>query len=161
MRNHLKASQRGFTMIELLFVVLVISIVSAITVPHLTETKAAAREGAAVASLRQIANAQVAFAATSGQFGSLTELSDAGLIDSALASGPKDDYTYQATAQGANDFTVTAVPASSGSGSPRRGFFADASGVIRYTEDGSTPTASSPALVFANSGWAIIENNGN
>jgi type IV pilus assembly protein PilA len=49
------------------------------------------------------------------------------------------------TNAGVNSYTINAVPVTVGS-TGQRGFFVDASGVIRFTTDGSVPTISSPAL---------------
>jgi type IV pilus assembly protein PilA len=49
------------------------------------------------------------------------------------------------TAAGVNNYTINAVPVTIGS-TGQRGFFVDASGVIRFTTDGTLPTIASPAL---------------
>ena len=49
------------------------------------------------------------------------------------------------TNAGANTFSIGGVPVTPGS-TGQRGFFVDASGVIRMTTDGSLPTTSSPPL---------------
>jgi type IV pilus assembly protein PilA len=49
------------------------------------------------------------------------------------------------TTPGVNDYTISAVPVIIGA-SGQRGFFADPSGIIRFTTDGSIPTIASPAL---------------
>ncbi len=59
-------SRRGFTLVELMFVVGVIGILSAIAAPALTKTRLAANESSAIASLRVIHSGQQAFWASCG-----------------------------------------------------------------------------------------------
>jgi len=49
------------------------------------------------------------------------------------------------TTPGVNSYTIGAVPVIIGA-SGQRGFFADPSGVLRFTTDGSMPTIASPPL---------------
>lgn len=60
------SSNRGFSLIELLFVTGVIGILSAIAAPALTKTRLAANESSAIASLRTIHSGQQAFWASCG-----------------------------------------------------------------------------------------------
>jgi hypothetical protein len=113
------------------------------------QSKAAANEASAIASVRNIITAQVTYYSTvgGGKYGDLDKLKTVKLIDEVLGSGSKDGYTFAVpVGDGAiDDFNVTAVPDAPGK-TGFRGFFGDATGVIRYSADGSTPTASSPAL---------------
>lgn len=58
------ASDKGFTLVELLIVVVVIAITSALAVAGLLRAKAAANEASAVGSMRAINNAQEVYAAS-------------------------------------------------------------------------------------------------
>jgi prepilin-type N-terminal cleavage/methylation domain-containing protein len=66
----------GFTLVELMIVVGVIAVISAIAVPRLTEARVAANEGAAIASLRTVHAAQASYAATCGGGGYAQTLDD-------------------------------------------------------------------------------------
>jgi prepilin-type N-terminal cleavage/methylation domain-containing protein len=66
--------QKGFSLIELLLVVAVILIIAAIAVPNFLRSRMAANEASAVASLRNIESAQVAYNSTYPTFGFAPDL---------------------------------------------------------------------------------------
>jgi type IV pilus assembly protein PilA len=144
MRNQ----QKGFSLIELLIVVAIILIISAIAIPNFMRSRMRANEVSAVASLRSINTAAVTYSITYPDLNfppnlaalggaapcTLTSSAGACLIDEVLASGSKSGYLFVWTGDGQIPsvvFTLTATPQVPGS-SGQNTYCTDPSGVIRF-----------------------------
>ena len=161
-RSTLQAA--GFTLVELLIVVAVIGIVSAISVPAMLRARRTGNEASAIGSLRALNSAQTSYAAAAAKGGFSPTLatlaaacpgSSVGFISPDLSTDPsvKSGYTITMAASassspGPNDcngvpsetaYYVTAVPVSAGL-SGLRAFASTGAGTIFFDQLGIAPT---------------------
>jgi prepilin-type N-terminal cleavage/methylation domain-containing protein len=154
----------GFTLVELLIVIAVIGILSAIVAPALIRARLAGNEASAIGSMRAINSAEASYSALAGKGGYATQLSvlsvpcpssTAGFISPDLSLDPsrKSGYTITLAAgavgtPGPNDCNGTATltayyaiaePLTIGI-SGHRAFATTGRGTIFYDPSGTAPT---------------------
>ena len=156
----MRRNNEGFSLIELLIVVAIILIIAAIAIPNLLQSKIAANQASAVASLRTVNTCEVTYSSTYNQgfTSTLAQLglpasgnttsSNAGLVDSVLSGGSKSGYTFGYAASAAVNgstpsYTVNANPISVGT-TGKNYYFTDATNTIRQNSSAQASASVSP-----------------
>jgi type IV pilus assembly protein PilA len=149
----------GFSLIELLIVVGIILVITAIAIPSLMRSKASANEASAVATLRSVNAACNTYTSTFNIGyplillylgpGSPTSSTAAGIVDSVVAGGIKSGYTFSYVSGAPSSgqirtYTFSASPTVPGN-TGQRYFYTDQTGVIRQNL-GTVATSSSTPI---------------
>ena len=152
---------RGFTLLELVIVILLIGIVAALAIPMLMRARMSGNEAAAIATMRAIISAQTDFSAANGGFADTLDTLGAGCPGSSIPfigggidaqDVVRSGYRFAAVAgfgatQGPNDcfgnptrttYYASAIPAATTSG--RRAFATNATAMVWQNSEGNVPT---------------------
>jgi prepilin-type N-terminal cleavage/methylation domain-containing protein len=152
--NFRYSSSRGFSLIELLIVVVITGILAGIALPNLVTSRRSANEASAISSLKTISNAQAAylFSFGAGQYGSLLQLKNAALIDPQIGTAPNRKHRYlfeldlvTGTSTAAPGFNARARPQQHTNvdllgGAGTRDFGTNESGIIYQTSNATMVT---------------------
>src|SRR4051812_22027496 len=79
--------EHGFTLVELLVVVAIVGVITAIAAPQLVRARAAGNEASAIASLRVIHSGQATYASSCARGGYAQTLEDLGRVPAGGTSG--------------------------------------------------------------------------
>jgi prepilin-type N-terminal cleavage/methylation domain-containing protein len=161
----MKKKQKGFSLIELLIVVVIIGIIAAIAIPNLLASRRSANEASAISALRTIHGAEVTFMSTNGRFANdMWELGAVKLLDETLSTPAGDgiitksgykywNYRIPATSANPDAFETWVYPAvSSGiSATGVNSYYINETGVI-YRLTATSPSGTSPTVRIPTNG---------
>jgi len=160
--NNSKSVVAGFSLIELLVVIVTAGILAAISVPNLITTKRSANSASATQTLRLISSSQAAYSTGvgSGEYATVDDLVREEFIDSSITAAsipssnptqrPKSGYIFVFNKISANpsantlpSYEVSARPLFTNGlvASGNKSFFVDTSAVIRVSPTPSAPFA--------------------
>jgi prepilin-type N-terminal cleavage/methylation domain-containing protein len=141
----------GFTLVEMMVVVAILSVIAAIAIPNLMQSRVRANEATAIENLRVVTAAQFAYNAaknTFGLFDALTTEADANapaFLDNTWREGAaKGGYIFTMPVANAASFECFADPVDPGV-SGTRYFRVDVSGIVRFSTAGR-PDGAAPAI---------------
>lgn len=136
-------NEQGFSLIELLVVVVIIGLIAAIAVPNLKRAREQACSGSAVSSMRTITTAELLYQRTYKIYGTLADLAPEGTLDVNLSNGFKSTYRFDITLDADPlKFKATATPTSD---PPAMNYyFVDETTVIRVNYGAPADASSDP-----------------
>lgn len=152
-------NRRGFTLIELMIVIAIISIIASIAIPNLMAARKHGNEANAIGALKTISTTEALFREKDADqdgnldYGMLSELNNTALIDMVVGSGTKAGYFFEVTYSFSTSeylwFGVAnpVIPGATGD----RYFTANSAGLIFYTTG---------AKLSIDTDTCILPNNG-
>jgi type IV pilus assembly protein PilA len=150
-RKELREEQ-GFSLIEMLVVVVIIGVIASLAIPGLQRARRYAQSGSAIQSLRTITTAENLYERRYKVYAALIDLAPEGTIDTNLALGQKSGYSFSTTlaldaADLANGKLMTFKCNADPQVDPSVGifFYVDETAVIR-SKDGSPADGTSPVI---------------
>lgn len=136
-------NQNGYSLIELLTVVVILGIIAAIAIPNLLRARQLANSSSAILSLRTISTAQHLFRRLNNVYGTMEQLTESRDIDTALGSGQKSGYVFQIVLlDDGTRFTCIATPMDKPDVYDH--YYVDETAVIRFNSGAPADSTSTP-----------------
>ena len=136
-------NEQGFSLIELLVVVVIIGLIAAIAVPNLKRARQQACSGSAVQSMRTITTAELLYQKTYRVYGTLADLAPDGTLDANLRTGFKSTYLFDITLD-ADPLKFTAIATPTSEPTSMNHYFVDETTVIRVNYGAPADVTSDP-----------------
>lgn len=137
-------NRAGFTLIELMIVVTLIAVISALALPALQSSRRRGNEANAVGALRTMSNVQEMSRSRTGSYSTIPELIALGYIDDTFGQATRNGYGYQMPGAPSNfAYQIQADPSAPGDTGDRF-FYIDNSNVIRFSTGGTANSTSPP-----------------
>lgn len=168
-----RAPERGFSLIELLIVVVIIGIIAAIAVPNLMASRRSANEASSISSMRVIVGAQAIYRSTGGNgyyANDLINLGTPGILDATLGCSVdpcvKNGYSFAIDRDNGvvgvyppnwNVYgtpTIATGPTMTGG----RSFYSNETGAIYYKTGANAPIAGLTQYVRAPTDGTALDN---
>jgi hypothetical protein len=120
-------------------------ILATISIPTVIRPRQPSNEANAVAILRKVNTAEATYLASTGRYGSMTQLVESGLLDSSLLR-TNSGYVFSVTVE-SNDYRATATPESDHTG--RYEYYSRPDGVVHFSlNTAKAPPGQAGAPVF-------------
>lgn len=142
--------EAGFSLVELLIVVAIIGIVSAIALPGLVQARKRANEASAIQLLRTVGAGEAAVIGSTGRAATLAELVASRAVDASVTDGSVHNFYHLSTVNvdlTTNDFEFSAVPEAASASNGDRSFNISTDGVVRFLEGFVAPVGTAGTAI--------------
>ena len=149
--------KKGFTLVEIMIVIAIIALLSAMAILNLIRARAAATESTAASALHIIIASQAGYRGGNALYATLAQLGAATppYIDAALAAGSNQGYTFtDAMVPTASQWVVEAVPGALTQG---KSYYVDEDGFICRSDNVSQAAGGAHVATTCPANYSAIQ----